>query len=303
VSDRRAVALLTLVAAVACARTPGGALEVASGPDEDDLALASRAVGEYRHRVRPSSDAAAAERLARVSGLLLDAAKAGPGGPRAKALTWDIVLVSSPDTTVATFPNGTIFVDAGLLRILSTDDALAGALGPAIVRPLLHAGGGGRGRHGGGGDPVFGFGSTTSRLDRATRETEEADYEGLALAVDAGYDPEAAVALFTEDASYRSSPFREPPNLGHEGVRAYWTRATTSQEDVEVEMGEPLVDGNVVAVEWWTRMRSEGEEITLVGCLLLRFAPDGRCADLREYWNLEGARIPPHDGWGSWRRE
>jgi hypothetical protein len=65
-------------------------------------------------------------------------------------------------------------------------------------------------------------------------------------------------------------------------------------------MGEPLVDGNVVAVEWWTRMRSEGQEVTLVGCLLLRMAPDGRCKDLREYWNYESGRLPPHPGWGSW---
>jgi uncharacterized protein (TIGR02246 family) len=115
-------------------------------------------------------------------------------------------------------------------------------------------------------------------------------------------DPEAVVALFTEDASYRSSPFGEEPNLGHDGIRAYWTRATDSQEDVEVEMGEPLVDGNVVAVEWWTRMHSEGQEVTLVGCLLLRMAPDGRCEDLREYWNYEAGRLPPHPGWGSWER-
>lgn len=115
-------------------------------------------------------------------------------------------------------------------------------------------------------------------------------------------DPEAVVALFTEDASYRSSPFREPPNLGHDGIRAYWAQATASQEDVEVEMGQPLVDGNVGAVEWWTRMRLEGEEVTLVGCLLLRFAADGRCEDLREYWNFESGRLPPHGEWGSWRR-
>ena len=114
-------------------------------------------------------------------------------------------------------------------------------------------------------------------------------------------DPQAAAALFTEDASYRSSPFVEP-NLGQEGVVAYWTGATSTQADVEVEMGEPLVDGNHAAVEWWTRMRADGDEITLVGCLLLRFAADGRCEDLREYWNYESGRLPPHEGWGSWPR-
>jgi hypothetical protein len=113
-------------------------------------------------------------------------------------------------------------------------------------------------------------------------------------------DPQAAAALFTEDASYRSSPFVEP-NLGQEGVVAYWSGATSTQADVEVEMGEPLVVGNHAAVEWWTRMRADGDEITLVGCLLLRFAPDGRCEDLREYWNYESGRRPPHEGWGSWK--
>lgn len=112
-------------------------------------------------------------------------------------------------------------------------------------------------------------------------------------------DPEAAAALFTEDASYRSSPFVEP-HLGHEGVRAYWTKATSTQADVRVRMGEPLVDGRFAVVEWWTVMRIDGDHITLPGCLLLRFAEDGRCEDLREYWNLAEGRHQPHAGWGSW---
>jgi hypothetical protein len=115
-------------------------------------------------------------------------------------------------------------------------------------------------------------------------------------------DSELVVSLFTEDASYRSSPFREP-GLGHDGIRAYWENATATQRDVSVRMGEPLVDGSVVAVEWWTTMRDvDGGEITLPGCLLLEFAPDGRCRDLREYWNVESGRREPHEGWGDWRR-
>jgi hypothetical protein len=63
-----------------------------------------------------------------------------------------------------------------------------------------------------------------------------------------------------------------------------------------------VVDGNVVAVEWWTTT-DEGEgPVTITGCLLLQFAPDGRCFDLREYWHLEPGSMRPHDGWGSWRR-
>lgn len=110
-------------------------------------------------------------------------------------------------------------------------------------------------------------------------------------------DADAVVALFTEDAEYRSSPFREP-GIGSAGIRDYWTRVTSTQEDADVRMGTPIVAGDRVVVEWWATMRDEGEEITLPGCLLLRFAPDGRCATLREYWHVEPGRHEPHPGWG-----
>ncbi len=111
-------------------------------------------------------------------------------------------------------------------------------------------------------------------------------------------DGDAVTALFTEGASYRSHPFREP-HLGHEGIREYWRCATATQSEVRVMMGRPSVDGNRVAVEWWSTMNDEGEEVTLPGCLLLRFAEDGRCEDLREYWVVEPGRRAPFPGWGA----
>jgi len=65
-----------------------------------------------------------------------------------------------------------------------------------------------------------------------------------------------------------------------------------------VRMGTPIVVGDRVVVEWWATMRDDGQEITLPGCLLLRFASDGRCAALREYWHVEPGRHGPHPGWG-----
>ncbi|HEY7197907.1 MAG TPA: nuclear transport factor 2 family protein [Gaiellaceae bacterium] len=111
-------------------------------------------------------------------------------------------------------------------------------------------------------------------------------------------DTESALALFTEDVVYRSSPFREP-SVGHAGLRQYWDGATGDQVGVEVVLGEPVEEGDRVAVEWWTTMREEGEEVTLPGCLVLRFAPDGRCEELREYWHLERGRREPPTGWGA----
>lgn len=110
-------------------------------------------------------------------------------------------------------------------------------------------------------------------------------------------DADAAAALFDEGATYRSNIF-EDPYEGRDGVRRYWTEATSTQEDVRVRMGRPFTDGDRVAAEFWTTMRSDGADITLPGCLLLRFDEDGLCAALREYWHVEQGRIDPPSGWG-----
>lgn len=110
-------------------------------------------------------------------------------------------------------------------------------------------------------------------------------------------DPQAAAALFTEDASYREEPYAEPFR-GQEGVRDYWARVTATQEDVEFRAGTPIVDGHRAAVEWWVTLRNGGMDVTLAGEFFLTFAEDGRCRDLREYWHFgEGRRTPP-PGWG-----
>ena len=110
-------------------------------------------------------------------------------------------------------------------------------------------------------------------------------------------DAEAVVRIFTEDAVYRSSPFREP-GVGSEGIRAYWTRATATQEGLDLRFGMPIVQGSTVVVEWWAVMREGGDELTLPGTLILRFAADGRCEELREYWHEQPGRHEPPAGWG-----
>ena len=110
-------------------------------------------------------------------------------------------------------------------------------------------------------------------------------------------DADEVVHLFTEDAVYRSSPFREP-HVGWDGVRAYWKQATATQDEIDLRFGVPVAAGNRAAVEWWAAMKDEGEEITLPGILILRFAPDGRCEELRECWHEEAGRREPPSGWG-----
>ena len=121
--------------------------------------------------------------------------------------------------------------------------------------------------------------------------------EAYGRAWEAG-DEDLMVSLFTEDATYRSSPFREPFR-GHDEIRAYSHRNAGTQRNKRVRMGRPFVDGDRVAVEWWTTMVDEAEAVTLPGCLLLRFEADGRCSDLREYWHVERGTHEPFDGWGA----
>jgi len=198
---RRAPLVVVLIGIAACSRAAyTGRVQGHSDVDAEDRALTARAVAEYRRRQRPSSDAAATARLAHVARALVVAAEAGPAGARAKQVSWEIVLVESPNNTVATFPDGTIFVETGLLRVLPTDDALAGVIGQAVARILLAHGGEVSSHRTTGREmlTLYGIGTGRSRGDVAARQTEEADYVGLVLAVDAGYDPDRAVVLFDQ---------------------------------------------------------------------------------------------------------
>jgi SnoaL-like domain len=112
-------------------------------------------------------------------------------------------------------------------------------------------------------------------------------------------DDDAAGALFTEDATYRANPFHEPYR-GRAAIRQYWREVTATQSNVEVAVGQPMVDGSRAVVEWWTQMDNEGAPVTLPGALILDFDRSGLCTALREYWNLEvGTRMQPPDGWGT----
>lgn len=111
-------------------------------------------------------------------------------------------------------------------------------------------------------------------------------------------DSDAAAALFTEDAEYRSNIYEEP-HRGRDGVHGYWTEVTAAQTDAQVVIGTPLVDGDRVAAEFWTRMAAGGNPVTLAGCLLLEFDDNGLCRRLREYYEFAEGTMDPPAVWGS----
>lgn len=109
-------------------------------------------------------------------------------------------------------------------------------------------------------------------------------------------DPTRIGALFTEEAAYQPQPFGKSLH-GREAIIAYWSEELGTQEQIEVTMGRPLVDGDRVAVEWWAVLTSQRRQTTDCGALLLEFE-DERCSRLWEYWMLGEGRIEPAEGWG-----
>ena len=111
-------------------------------------------------------------------------------------------------------------------------------------------------------------------------------------------DTDAVTRLFTEDGTYRANIFEEPFR-GRSGVAEYWSSVTAVQSDVRVRMGRPFADGDRVAVEFWTNMKINGDDVTLPGCLLLDMTAAGLCRRLREYWHYQPGTFDPPEGWGT----
>jgi hypothetical protein len=99
-------------------------------------------------------------------------------------------------------------------------------------------------------------------------------------------DPEPVAALYADDCFFLSQPFRD-----HEPPRNYVVRAFDEEEWAEPWFGEPVVDGDRAAVEWWAFVRENGRDVTLAGTSLLRFREDGQCVEQRDAWAVEDGRI------------
>jgi hypothetical protein len=99
-------------------------------------------------------------------------------------------------------------------------------------------------------------------------------------------NPDAAAALFSEDAEYYETPFG-PPSRGRQGVRAYWAAATGSQRDVSFTHQILSVSADRGIARWaaeFTRLAA-GKRMRLDGVFVLDFGEDGLCRTLREWWH------------------
>ena len=105
-------------------------------------------------------------------------------------------------------------------------------------------------------------------------------------------DPADVVPLFTEDAVYFTGPFREPWH-GRETIVATWVSDPWAQRDVETAYEVLAVRGDIGIAHWrvsYTPAGQPDDRVELDGVLVLRFAPDGRCREHREWFDRR--RVP-----------
>ena len=108
-------------------------------------------------------------------------------------------------------------------------------------------------------------------------------------------DAELLTPVYTADAVHRSHPYREPQ---HPLDYARWALAEEEGEP-EVWMGEPLVEGDRAAVEWWACVIDNGKPVSYAGTSWLRFDSKGLVAEQHDYWGEAPGRVAPWEGWGA----
>jgi hypothetical protein len=110
-------------------------------------------------------------------------------------------------------------------------------------------------------------------------------------------DSEAIVELYHPDVVFSTQPFRTP-YLRRAGVREYVSQAFAEEQGPRVWVGQPIVEGQRAAIEWWAAVTENGQEITLAGTSVLRFDADGLVVEQRDAWNQADRRREPQEGWG-----
>ena len=104
-------------------------------------------------------------------------------------------------------------------------------------------------------------------------------------------DEDAIAALYAPDVVFHSHPFRPRQELPE-----YVAWAFAEQASAECRFGEPVVDGERAAVDWWAVLTlTDGSLQTLAGTSLLRFGADELVAEQRDAWNEAEGRVELED--------
>jgi SnoaL-like domain len=104
-------------------------------------------------------------------------------------------------------------------------------------------------------------------------------------------EPDPISELFTEDAVYRWRPYGGDDHAvrGRDAIVDSWLEEPDDPTSWNAHYEAYSVDGDRAVATGTSRYEASGEdpERTYHNVFLLRFAPDGRCAEFNEYYMLE----------------
>lgn len=172
-------------------------------------------------KMRPSQDPREVEPVKRVAARIVEAAKRSKYAEMANQFQWEVTVIKDDKTPNAfALPGGKMAVYTGIFPMAKTEAGLAAVMGHEVVHALARHGaermsqgqltnaglqivGAAAGAAGRGGMlgqaamAALGVGAQVGVLLPFSRKHEsEADYIGILLAADAGYDPREAVPLW-----------------------------------------------------------------------------------------------------------
>jgi metalloendopeptidase OMA1, mitochondrial len=215
------VALATLAGCETNPYTGRSQLLMTSVPQE--MQMGAQAYDQIKSdpKMRPSQDPREIEPVKRVAARIVEAAKRSKYAEMANQFQWEVTVIKDDKTPNAfALPGGKMAVYTGIFPMAKTEAGLAAVMGHEVVHALARHGaermsqgqltntglqivGAAAGAAGGGGMlgqatmAALGVGAKVGVLLPFSRKHEsEADYIGILLAADAGYDPREAVALW-----------------------------------------------------------------------------------------------------------
>lgn len=189
----------------------------------EEMQLGARAYSQVKNdpKLRQSQDPREIEPVRRVAARIIEAAKQSKYAEMANQFQWEVTVIKDDKTMNAfALPGGKIAVYTGIFPVAKTEAGLAAVLGHEVTHALARHGAermsqgqltnvtlqvlgtaagtaGGNARLGQAAMAALGAGVQVGVLLPFSRKHEsEADYIGILLAADAGYDPRESVHLW-----------------------------------------------------------------------------------------------------------
>jgi predicted Zn-dependent protease len=186
---------------------------------DQEMQMGAQAYGQVKNdpKMHQAQDPREIEPVRRVAAHVIEAAKRSKYAEMAQKFQWEVIVIKDDKTMNAfALPGGKIAVYTGIFPVARTEAGLAAVLGHEVVHALARHGAermsqgqltnavlqmagaaGGKGMLSQAAMAALGAGAQVGVLLPFSRKHEsEADYIGILLAADAGYDPRESVSLW-----------------------------------------------------------------------------------------------------------